>query len=97
VVNTAKAMCPVQTADLEASLRVATAPAPQLTPEQRNSIARWAAAEYSAYTGNFYRGDEAVRLARGDVCGCCAQPITSDAYKVRGFWFRAECLRKARV
>lgn len=92
----AKAMCAAQANILEAQLRAATAPAPALTPEQREAIAAWAAIHYSTTGGHFYLAADAVVNARGDVCGCCAQPIAGDAYKVRGFWFRAECLRRAR-
>jgi len=91
-----KAMCSAQANIIEAQLRAATAPAPALTPEQRDAIAAWAAIEYSTKGGHFYLAADAVVNARGDVCGCCAQPIAGDAYKVRGFWFRAECLRRAR-
>lgn len=91
-----KAMCAAQAAILGEQLRAATTPVPPLTPAQRDAIAAWAAIDYSTNGGGFYLAADAIVCARGDVCGCCAQPIAGDAYKVRGFWFRAECLRRAR-
>ena len=76
---------------LEEQLRAAVAPPMTLTPAQRADITAWAAEDYVAGNGAFLAGF----AARTEQCTCCGLAITGDAYKIRSFWFRAECLSRA--